>query len=515
MISVPNRQPLSSGNKVSQLLGLFSFLVLVLLSSSCELFKPISTDNKQDSSDKSRTDQQLDPIQSRRVYDPVTGTYVIVQNSPVEKMDTVQWRLISEYNAPPITEEGTAVFAPQPTAPTAGTNNNTGTFTPINQIGNAADGSRILNAYNINFLLPFLANRLDIGENGNNPKIDANSQWALHYYSGAQIALDELQNGSASLNISAQDTKADLNALKALQDKSPLRDAHLIFGPYMRNNVAAVGEQVRGKEQVMISPYSAAAAVSPENPNYIQVNPTLEVHCRNILSHAISTQNADQIVLVANPATKDRLSIFQAANKELKKDINAAPLAELIITDKNAKIAAYANYRNVVFILPVYEDESFVANFLRQVYEQTKSRNMFATVYGLPQWRNFEQIDFNYYEGCNVHISSSVFVDRLDPDVRRFREQFFARFKALPREEAFVGYDVTRYFVRMLQQHGTRFQYQLPRNPEKLLHTEFRFEAVLLPQEGSNNFENPRVDRWENNFVNILQFRDYQFRKVN
>lgn len=514
MISVPNHQPLSSGNKARQLLGLLGCFAFLLLSSSCELFKPISTDNGQGSSDKSRTDQQLDPIQSRRVYDPVSGTYVIVQNSPVEKMDTVQWRLISEYNAPPITEEGTAVFEPQPTDPVAG-NNNPGTFTPINQIGNAADGSRILSAYNINFLLPFLASRLDMGDDGKSPKIDANSQWALHYYSGAQMALDELQSENASLNISAQDTKADLNALKALQDKAPLRDAHLIFGPYMRNNVAAVGEQVRGKEQVMISPYSAAAGVSPENPNYIQVNPTLEVHCRNILAHAMSTQNADQIVLVANPATKDRLGIFQAVNKELKKDINAAPLKELIIADKNANVGAYANYRNIVFILPVYEDESFVANFLRQVYEQTKSRGMVATVYGLPQWRNFEQIDFNYYEGCNVHISSSVFVDRLDPDVRRFREQFFARFKTLPREEAFVGYDITRYFVRMLQQHGTRFQFQLPRNPEKLLHTEFRFEAVLLPQEGSNNFENARVDRWENNFVNILQFRDYQFRKVN
>ncbi len=512
MISVPNRLLLLSGNKYTRLVYTSCLLLSLLAASSCELFKPVTSGGGSPTNGQAATkNNELDPIQSRRVYDPVTGTYVIVQNAPVEKMDTVQWRVISEYEARPITEEGTAIFEPViPSNPNAGNGLN-----PVQQTGTSDNGARMLSAYNINFLLPFLANRLDMGESGNSPKIDPNSQWALHFYSGAQMALDDLSNQNLQLNVSAQDTKADVNTLKALLTQDPLRNAHLIFGPYMRNNIAELGAQIKGKEQVMVSPYSAATDISPNNPNYIQVNPTLEVHCRNLLAHALSSQNASEIVLVSTSEQKDRLAFFQNAYRELKKNAQITPLTELIVANKQANLSTYANRRDVIFIVPIYEDESFVANFMRQAYDLSKNRSLNVTVYGLPQWRNFEQVDFNYFEGCNVHISSSVFLDRLDPDVRRFREQFFERFKALPREEAYVGYDVTHYFLRMQQEHGTLFQYQLPRNPEKRMHTEFRFEPVRIPQEGANNFENPRVDRWENTFVNILQFRNYQFTKVN
>ena len=57
----------------------------------------------------------------------------------------------------------------------------------------------------------------------------------------------------------------------------------------------------------------------------------------------------------------------------------------------------------------------------------------------------------------------------------------------------------------------------LEENPEDLLHTSFRFEPVaVVPANASgNSFEQATLDRFENKFVNILQFRDYAFRRVN
>lgn len=198
------------------------------------------------------------------------------------------------------------------------------------------------------------------------------------------------------------------------------------------------------------------------------------------------------------------------------KDVNVAPLDELIITETTTNLNPFMDGRGTVFIVPEFADESFVANFLRQVYELNRMNRDRVAVYGLPQWKNFNRVDFDYYEGTNVHISSSVFVNNLDPQVRKFRQDFFGRFKALPREEAYVGYDLTHYFARMINKYGTRFQYALPRSPEKLMHTEFRFEPMMLVDPNNpGNFEQSTVDHWENTFVNILQFKDYQFRKVN
>ncbi|MEM9529065.1 MAG: amino acid ABC transporter substrate-binding protein, partial [Bacteroidota bacterium] len=82
-------------------------------------------------------------------------------------------------------------------------------------------------------------------------------------------------------------------------------------------------------------------------------------------------------------------------------------------------------------------------------------------------------------------------------------------------DEAYVGYDVTRYFLRMAAEHGTRFQYELERSPENLLHTRFRFEPVAEVPTDATSFEQATLDRFENKFVNILRFKDYAFRRVN
>lgn len=518
MTSVPNRRQPLSGSKLPTAY-FWILLFTISLVSGCELFKPINSGGTTTSTpDRDRVDDrveeptELDPIQSRRVYDPTTGTYIYVQNAPTEKMDTMKWRLISEVENPPITEEGTGIFAPSvPIDPTATTG---GGATPITQTGTTDNGSRLLTAYNVDFILPFLANRLELGDGTKNPKIDANSLWSLHFYSGAQMALDDLQNRNVNLNVSAQDTKADPARVKQLQLTPAVRNAHLLIGPYLRNNVVEFAEQVRGKEQVLISPYSAAGGLSAGNPNYIQVNPTLETHCRNILQHAVNTQGASELILVASPSQRERFAVFQEEYKILRNDVNVPPLTELIIEDNATDLSSYFRGRSVVFIVPIYNDESFVANFLRQTYDMSRQKDVPVTVYGLPQWKSFTRIDFDYYEGCNVHISSSVFIDLLDADVRSFRKDFYDRFKALPREEAYVGYDLTHYFARMLSQFGTRFQYDLPRNPEKLMHTEFRFEPMMVPRP-DGSFENPQVDHWENTYVNILRFQDYQFKKAN
>lgn len=519
MTSAPSRRQPSNGNNLPAT-HFWILLFFITLSSGCELFKPIDSGGTS-TTDRDRPDdrvlveepKELDPIQSRRVYDPATGTYIYVQNAPTQKMDTVKWRLISEVENPPITEEGTDVFTPNvPVDPTA--TGNGGTTTPISQTGTSNNGSRLLTAYNVNFILPFLANRLDRGGENSSPKIDANSLWSLHFYSGAQMALDDLRNRNINLNVSAQDTKATLERVKQLELTPAVKDAHLLIGPYLRNNVIELAENVRGKEQVIISPYSAAGGLSADNPNYIQVNPTLETHCRNILRHAVTTQGGAEIVLVAPSEQAERFAVFQEEYKILRNDVNVTPLTELTVDNNSANLTPYLRGRNVVFIVPVYDDESFVANFLRKAFDASRQQNADLTVYGLPQWKTFTRIDFDYYEGCNVHISSSVFVDLLDADVSEFRKDFYDRFKALPREEAYVGYDITHYFARMIQQYGTRFQYDLPRSPEKLLHTEFRFEPMMVPR-ADGSLENPRVDHWENTYVNILRFQDYQFKKVN
>ena len=512
MTSVPNHPPRLSGNNfLALLIGLF-----VLTITSCDALKPAVTTTRDTDREENRRNGNdggdLDPIQSRRVYDPTTGTYIYVRNSPTEKMDTVRWTAVPEDSNPPIVEDGTSVYIPptnpNPTGP--------GGLNPVTQTGTGADNSRLLSAYNVELALPFLTDRYL----GSEDAVDPNSEWALHYYAGAQLALDEIRTAArGNYNVTVRDTEAKTPTVQSMVTEPVFQQANLVVGPYLRDNVGVMANAVKGRETVLVSPYSAAGGISENNPNYVQVNPTLNTHLRALLAHAYTQQRADRIVLVGtgDNAENARLAVLQEEYLLQKGDATAQPLEVLTldINDTNTDLSVYLRGRKTVFIVPIYRNEAFVANFLRLLYAETRDDNgLGVAVYGLPQWMDFTRINFDYFEGTNVHVSSSVFIDQLDPAVRDFQRDYYARYAVIPRDEAYVGYDVTRYFLRMLNEHGTRFQFALPSNPEKLLHTRFSFQPVYGV--GPNGtLENAPIQRFENKYVNILRFKDSSFRRVN
>ncbi len=504
MTSVPSRRQPSSGS--NPLFYCLLALLLTTVASSCELFKPVDSTRPSTTNRPRKGDDNLDPVQGRRVFDAETGTYIYV-NAPTEPMDTLEWTDASATETTPISEDDSQDFVPPPIAAPAAPG-----LPPVRQTGTGRNGSRLLTGYGVDFVLPFLSDR--------NPadaqNLDANSLWALHFYSGAEMALDELKAGSTSFDVRVQDSRASKEKVSAILASPEYQRSQLIIGPYLKPQVTQLAEAVRGQEKVLISPYSAATGVSESNTNYIQVNPTLETHLRSLLGHAYRTQGADRIVLVAPAGQRSRLAYFQDEYKLLTGDDQVKPLEELIISGEVPDLSQYLQGRRTVFMVPVYEDEAFVSNFLRQAYQNTlEERGDNVAIYGLPQWADFERLNAEFVEGTNVHISSSVFLDPLDPEVREFRRKFYDRYATLPRDEAYIGYDVTRYFLSMAARFGTRFQFELESNPEDVMHTSFRFSPVAVVPADATNLEEAVIDRFENKFVNILRYTDYAYQRVN
>lgn len=479
-----------------------ALLFTILAVSSCELFRPVDTTGSR-RGDRTERGDDLDEVRGKRVYDEETGTYVYV-STPTEPMDTVEWT-DAPTQAGPIVEDGNYAY-PEPATniPTAGG------LPPVRQTGIGKNGSRLLTGYGVDFVLPFLTDRTR-GE-----QVDGNSLWALHFYSGAEMAMDEISEDGIAYDVRVQDTKASSSQIEDIIASPEYQRSQLIIGPYLKAQVTQMAEAVRGQEKVLISPYSAASGISESNTNYVQVNPTLETHLRTLIGHAFRTQGADRIVLVAPAGERERLAYFQDEYRRLTGESEGEPLEEMIISDEVPDLSQYLQGRRTVFMVPVYEDEGFVAGFLRQAHLASQNeRGDNVAVYGLPQWADFERLNADFLEATNVHISSSVFIDPLDAEVRKFRRDFYDRYAVLPRDEAFVGYDVTRYFLRMAARYGTRFQFALPDHPEEMMHTNFEFAPVATIPSTATDLEEAAIDRFENKFVNILRYVDYAYERVN
>lgn len=494
MILVPNRLLPLSGSKL-----LICFLLIGFLS-SCDLFRKVQTDDPvgNDKTGQNDTDV-LDPIEGSIVYNPQTGKYDTVKVLQ-EKMDTIQWKNnAGKSTPPPITSDGKYVDDSGGPA-----------------VDGAAYDTKLFSSYNVALILPFLSNRFTEGDNAT----PENSDWALNFYGGAKMALDVLSAEGVSLKLDVIDTEASEQTTRnLLSSNEAIQNAHLILGPYRKNNVKQVATFAQQNNTTFVSPYSASSSITNKNPNYVQVNPTLDTHLEAIMKHARQKYDPSQITLVVQNKSGEikRLQTLQDINAEIEGATDLPRLQEYIVEETSAdfKDMKVTNLlragETTVFIVPSFSNEVFISEFLRKVYIQAQTRQV--VVYGMPQWRDFTNVDYDYFETLNVHISSSNFVDPFSTEIQEFKRQFFDLYGTAPKDEAFLGYDVALYFGRMLKKNGTRFQFFLDQNPgEGYLETEFHFEPVVnTPTSGTDNFNINRIERFENKYVNILKFDDYYF----
>lgn len=495
MTSAPNhRQPLN-GSRWLLILAAFTLVT------SCDLFRPVQATPQQPASSRG----ELDPIQGRRVYDPETGTYVVIENAPAEKMDTIIWREV------PINRNQIITSAAESTA---GTNT---TGTRPEEVGiDSRTQSRKLTAYNVSVMLPFLTDRFST----TNSALPQNADWALNFYGGMRLAFEDLDQEGIKLNVSVLDNRAnEAQTNLLLRSNADLREAHLIIGPYRQETASLVANFANVNDKTMVSPYTTSDAVAGTNPNYIQINPTLKTHCEAITRHARERYRPEQIVLVCRSREVDRLNYFQEENARISGGRNVRRFREYVVPENqdanSGQLLSLLQTDTTVFLVPSWAPESFIQSFLSKL-DLAKRASQGIVVYGMPQWMQYESVDYDLYERLNVHVTTSSFVDPLSTAAQVFRRRFFDRYGTIPKEEAYLGYDVTVFSGRMLNQYGTKFQYYLEQQrPMEMLLSTYDFERIVNIPANAVNPENLPIQRFENKYVNILKFQDYQFKPAN
>lgn len=465
--------------------ALFLIFFCMVLTASCEWFKPARDTSK----DKVYKDEDIEDLQGTKVFDPETGEWRTVREVS-GKVDTVNWTDLSEEKFPPIKTGNRPPATSNP-----GTDGGSGTVTP---------GTN----YDISMLLPFLSSRSSANS------IDDNSLWGIHFYAGARLAYDNLARDGAKLTVNVADTDASSGKMNELLRSSDLASADLIIGPYRREQVSQVAGFAKQKKVPVVVPYTAQMGMADDNPFYIQVNPSLKSHCEAILKHALKSNSRSNIVLVARNDSdeKARLKYFQEASAKFAGKREGSQLREFITPDNfNAiNVDPYIKSgQTTVFIVPSWSSEPFIYTLLRQLMMK-QSEGESIVVYGMPMWMDYDQIDFEYYDRLNVHVSSASYIDKNDERVRQFNRQFFDTYGTIPGEEAYLGYDVMLYFGKMLHKYGKDFPSRIDQETYDVLHGRFEFDRVVLdPEKHRENLN--YYDQLENTFVYILEFKDYHF----
>ncbi len=431
---------------------------------------------------------------SKKVIQPTLPP--ISQQDGQVKVDTIEW--VEDKTAPAPIESDEVALDDKPTSDDS-------------KSGSSVPNSEKLDSYNISVLFPFYSDAY----NPENDRSRKKSKRAVQLYGGMKLAINKLEKEGVKMNINVFDTKGKTAVTSELMKRGDVYNSDVIFGPFRSDNLkigAALAQEIK---RPFISPMNPSDKITANNPFFVQARPSLSAHCQAITRHVLKSYSPLQVVLVARDKVgeRERLKMFQDALASDTKGKDGEKFREYLVTDYGNEFENmdFTNYilegAPTVFVVPSWSSESFINNVLRKI-RLVKLENE-VRVYGMPQWKDFERVSYDYYEVLDVHVSSDNQLDRGKTNIQNFARAYFDKFGEMPTEDAYYGYDMTLYMGKMMIKHGSQFQTQLDAEPFMGLTTGFEFESVYNLSE--DDFETAPIKYIENKHVDILQFKEFKF----
>ncbi|MDB2622441.1 LysM peptidoglycan-binding domain-containing protein [Flavobacteriales bacterium] len=359
-------------------------------------------------------------------------------------------------------------------------------------------------SYNIAFLLPLYLDKNDTIEVyqdlDNETEIYKKTHYALDFYSGAKIAIDSLNKAGMNINVHVFDTQNDPNITFDLVTKSAFNDMDLVVGPFYSKNFKIAAELLGRRKTPIIAPLSTKNNLTVNSPNAYQVIPTSERQV-TYLSDYISGLYADQCITVVRRNSKEdkqnaswMLSSFDLDTTSNYKEI---VVKGAVIDSIHHEIDSMAAKN--VFLIPSTE-KAFVTDLLTKL---NATRDSSLIVFGMADWYKFKELDYTYLMNLDVHIPNSGFLSYQDTLTQYFVKNYQESTRKAPNERfAFAGFDITYYFLSMLNEYGT-VSPGVYLEPMNLLNMNFDFNATRRRRDGARNQS-----------VQIIKYDDFKITTV-
>jgi len=370
-----------------------------------------------------------------------------------------------------------------------------------------------LEEFKIGFVLPFLTDKL---EASNLPDFNNSvSRWAIHYYTGAKLALENWKDKGVKFESLVWDSGADTLSLnRNVFSDSRFFEMPLLIGPYHRDNVKYLANYAKEAGVLLFSPFSAAQNLTDENPFFYQVNPQLEAQISSIVDHIKGYASIDDVLILQKDVDVKLQNLFlQSFGSGLLNKSSEGLPKSILLSGNNASWSKsltpeLAKREKLVIIISSYTDEVFLNNLLQELNRETFDKKEII-VYGLSPWINLDRLDFQMLESLNFHVASPYFINEMNDNVSSFKHKFFQELGTFPQPEAFQGYDLVNLLMENWLESRENFQENLELiTPANYLSSPYQFKKIK-----SNSLNNEKWHFNMNQNIMILKFSDFRWQK--
>ncbi|NPD84803.1 LysM peptidoglycan-binding domain-containing protein [Lentimicrobium sp. L6] len=381
----------------------------------------------------------------------------------------------------------------------------------------------------------------------------------IEFYEGALLAARELNESGLEFDLHVMDIPRETEGTRAALNSTDLSDVDLIISLLYSSSFEVVSEYSNRHQIPLVNVLSKRRKVIYDNPNVFKIEPDEDAlieqvgnyivdryqnhniilvrsnpyqlaneykELKQILEEGIPNQmgipNADILYKVSQyeldyPETEIDYSIL--ATKEIRKVMPGFDY-ELTQSYPNDTTLLPNSLKTVVYsvdsLYGISEASSLIRNNLVVAFgtEEVFAIELFTKlnfvrdsfdyqVIGLPHWSDYTEIDVAYTQPLGLQVASAKYIDYSKPEVQDFVLSFRDEFGIEPQKNrhAFLGYDVTKYFLTALANYGLNFQDCLDDMEVELLENHLDFKKI--PDAG-----------FENKNWNILRQRNFNYHLV-
>lgn len=320
---------------------------------------------------------------------------------------------------------------------------------------------------------------LDVVRSGRDSQIrfQGNSENFIHFYEGALLAVDSLEQKGINVNLKVYDTESKQTRIKQLIATDRLLDADLIIGPVYPNDQKEVAEYAMRNQIPMVSPLSATDEITLSNPWVFQVNPSREIineitaaYVSETYSNGnfivlktgsqVSAPENEMIRMIREKVTLNGNGTGRFHNCDFQKS-GLAGLRGMMMPDR----------KNIVLMTSANEADVSVG--LSNIH--VLAPNFDITVIGTNRYVQFESINQEYLHEGQLEFFAPFWPDYKNDIAKSFVRKFRHYFKTEPNQFSMQGFDVTLYFAEAIRLFGHDFRPCLHTLSPTLVQGNYRF----------------------------------------
>ncbi|MDR9399067.1 MAG: LysM peptidoglycan-binding domain-containing protein [Salibacter sp.] len=335
--------------------------------------------------------------------------------------------------------------------------------------------------------------------------IDNTSKIALNFYRGLKMAVDTLNERGVSANIHVYDTGGEVDTLKSKVENDTLQ-YDLVIGPMFRSNFEWLVKHYDTLNIPMVSPVPISSKFLLSKDNVVKVHPGSGAQMVRLAQYIGNTHSDSNLVLWNSSRFSDR-NLVKIARKHINQCVGQ------LGHDSVMEMSAYTPSKSRIFttfkdsthytLFVPSKEQAYISQLITSLNDLYLSdKGVTFTIFGLNEWAGYDNLEITSYQNLDIHIPTPRYLEYDSPAFISVLKDYRKLYGVDPDEFALLGYDVSHYFITLLDEYGPYMLSHLEKSNKNGLSVKFNF--VKLGAESG----------YENQAIYIFRYKNYEKDRV-